>query len=157
MCSARNRMAASAFLALLVAALCVNSPAQAQEKLYGAWKVEFFARRTIPGDVAANEDAATPSRLEDQMEIVIGRNKIVLVSGASKAECKLELVAKDPNSGQMTITFPPENGREDILLGIYSIKDGVLSLCLSLDDDKKPTNFEIKYNEEKFLMRLRKK
>ena len=147
-------MAVSVFLALL-AALCVNSRAQAQEKLYGAWKVEFFARMTTPGDVA--EDAA-PWRLEDQKEIVIGRNKIVLISGAIKAECKLELVAKDPNSGQMTITYTPKNGPEDIFLGIYSIKDGVLSLCVSYEDDnKKPTNFEIRYNEERILMRLRKK
>jgi uncharacterized protein (TIGR03067 family) len=152
----RDLMPSCALVALVVAAFCVNSPAQAQEKLYGTWKVEFFARRTIPGDAAASEDAATPSRLEDQMEIVIGPNKIVLVWGASKADCKLELVAKDPNSGQMTITFTSKGGPEEMLLGIYSIKDGVLSLCVNYDN-KKPTNFEIKYNEEKILMRLRKK
>ena len=156
MSSTRSSLSVSAILALLVV-ICGNNIAGAQEKLFGTWKVQFFARVTEPADVA-EDDAAVPSRVGDEIEIVIDRNKLVLVWGGTKSECKLKLVAKDADSGQMTITHTDKNGREDILLGIYMLKDGILSLCLSGDEDKKPTNFEIKYSQATMtLMRLRKK
>jgi uncharacterized protein (TIGR03067 family) len=145
----------NAFLAL-VAIVATERPVAAQETLYGSWKVQYFARVSTPAAVAAEEEAV-PSSIRGDLEIEMTPTKFVLIRSKAKFDCKLIVNPKDAVSGKLTVTFKHKNGREEVLPGIYRIEGDKLSLCLSLDDDRQPLDFEIKYNEAKILMRLKRK
>jgi uncharacterized protein (TIGR03067 family) len=131
-------------VALLLAADAPQADSE-RDKLQGEWQL---TARVEDGQESAGEE---------KMRIRFTADQMLITEGDNKRTCIYKI---DPDHKPPAIEIVPRDGpnKDKKIQGIYQLSDEVLTLCLTLQEDKEPpTDFTAAADSGRVLLKLQRR
>lgn len=131
---------------LVALAAADDKPAGDAKEMQGTWQAV---------NIEANGEKSPDDQIKE-MSIVISGGELAVKPDGEGRKCKFKL---DAGKSPKTIDLVPHDGprKGQTVVGIYSLKDGRLSLCINIfgeDPAKRPTEFKTRERDGVGLLTL---